>query len=591
MAFEAKDYAISDILNKSVFDIPRNQRRYVWKKPHWQDLYEDIVFSITETKPHFVGSIVLEGEGKKDGLSYYTIIDGQQRLTTITIVLLAIMKHFHENDMTDDFLGTISYLQSKNNSNQDITILNSEYHVSLASLIRNMIALKDKSLSMASFVEANTLSKTKDKCIGDALRFFYSAIRDDVQQVDNVQKRLREIRNAVLDMTAVKIVSSSEEDSYTIFEILNARGQELAAHELLKNYIMRYIQPTERRDDAKMMWEDMERAVGSSMDKFIKHYATHRFGDTRDKYNSPYQAIQKATHGQNIGELFDDIKLKSEYYSKIIHPDKGEDGNCDEIEYAIFDFFRTKRFEQFRPVLLSLIHQRSLGKLSSQKYELTLKYIYNFFVCYTIIGEEKSNKLEDVVFKYARMLEDSYSDELLQEFANNLKRKIPSYEWFLNAFKNVGWSNHYDLYKGEKNKTRVQIILEVIELFVSQAHNAHDFTVEHILPDSDGITNAQIGNLIPLEDALNRSCANKSLTDKCGFYEKSSFTSARGIATRFREKPFDPSKRTEYCSFSAPHRVVDDLLAAAWTWPASIRGQGMPDRAGLHRSGKSKIQF
>lgn len=546
MAFEAKDYAISDILNKSVFEIPRNQRRYVWKKPHWQDLYEDIVFSITETKPHFVGSIVLEGEGKKDGLSYYTIIDGQQRLTTITIVLLAIMKHFHENDMTDDFLGTISYLQSKNNSNQDITILNSEYHVSLASLIRNMIALKDKSLSMASFVEANTLSKTKDKCIGDALRFFYSAIRDDVQQVDNVQKRLREIRNAVLDMTAVKIVSSSEEDSYTIFEILNARGQELAAHELLKNYIMRYIQPTERRDDAKMMWEDMERAVGSSMDKFIKHYATHRFGDTRDKYNSPYQAIQKATHGQNIGELFDDIKLKSEYYSKIIHPDKGEDGNCDEIEYAIFDFFRTKRFEQFRPVLLSLIHQRSLGKLSSQKYELTLKYIYNFFVCYTIIGEEKSNKLEDVVFKYARMLEDSYSDELLQEFANNLKRKIPSYEWFLNAFKNVGWSNHYDLYKGEKNKTRVQIILEVIELFVSQAHNAHDFTVEHILPDSDGITNAQIGNLIPLEDALNRSCANKSLTDKCGFYEKSSFTSARGIATRFREKPFDPSKRTEY---------------------------------------------
>lgn len=546
MAFEAKDYAISDILNKSVFDIPRNQRRYVWKKPHWQDLYEDIVFSITETKPHFVGSIVLEGEGKKDGLSYYTIIDGQQRLTTITIVLLAIMKHFHENDMTDDFLGTISYLQSKNNSNQDITILNSEYHVSLASLIRNMIALKDKSLSMASFVEANTLSKTKDKCIGDALRFFYSAIRDDVQQVDNVQKRLREIRNAVLDMTAVKIVSSSEEDSYTIFEILNARGQELAAHELLKNYIMRYIQPTERRDDAKMMWEDMERAVGSSMDKFIKHYATHRFGDTRDKYNSPYQAIQKATHGQNIGELFDDIKLKSEYYSKIIHPDKGEDGNCDEIEYAIFDFFRTKRFEQFRPVLLSLIHQRSLGKLSSQKYELTLKYIYNFFVCYTIIGEEKSNKLEDVVFKYARMLEDSYSDELLQEFANNLKRKIPSYEWFLNAFKNVGWSNHYDLYKGEKNKTRVQIILEVIELFVSQAHNAHDFTVEHILPDSDGITNAQIGNLIPLEDALNRSCANKSLTDKCGFGKKSSFTSARGIATRFREKPFDPSKRTEY---------------------------------------------
>ena len=142
MAFEAKDYSIGDILNKAVFDIPRNQRRYVWKKEHWQDLYEDIVFSIAEDKPHFLGSIVLEGGRKKEGLSYYTIIDGQQRLTTITLVLLAVMKHFHENDMNDDFLGTISYLQSKNNSNQDIIILSSEYHVSISSLIRRTIALK-----------------------------------------------------------------------------------------------------------------------------------------------------------------------------------------------------------------------------------------------------------------------------------------------------------------------------------------------------------------------------------------------------------------------------------------------------------------
>ena len=55
MSFEAKDYPISDILNKVVFDIPRNQRRYVWKKSSWQDLFEDVLFSITEEKPHFIG--------------------------------------------------------------------------------------------------------------------------------------------------------------------------------------------------------------------------------------------------------------------------------------------------------------------------------------------------------------------------------------------------------------------------------------------------------------------------------------------------------------------------------------------------------
>lgn len=546
MAFEAKDYPISDILNKSVFDIPRNQRRYVWKKEHWRDLYEDIIFSIAEDKPHFVGSIVLEGGRKRDGLSYYTIIDGQQRLTTITIVLLAIMKHFHENDMEDDFLGTVSYLQSKNNRNQDIVILSSEFHVSISTLIRKTIALEDKSISITAFTDTGIQSKAKDKCIGDAVKYFYFAIKEDLQNADDVPERLRSIRNALLDMTAVKIVSTSEEDSYTIFEILNARGQELASHELLKNYIMRYIQPIERRDDAKTKWEDMERTVGSSMDKFIKHYATHRFGDTREKYNSPYQAIQKLTRGANIGDLFDDIKLKSEYYSRIIHPVLGEDGNCTDIEYGIFDFFRIKRFEQFRPILLSLIHQKELGRLENDKYQLVLKYIYNFFVCYTIIGEEKSNKLEDVVFKYAPMFEDNYSEELLQEFSNNLKRKIPSYEWFLNAFKNIGWSNHHDLYKGERNKNRVQIILEVIEKFVSQSHRAHEFTLEHMLPDSAGIASAQIGNIIPLEEPLNRRCASKPLNEKYAIYGESGFTSARNVAARYRDKEFDPTSRTTH---------------------------------------------
>ena len=339
MAFEAKDYPFSDILTKAVFDIPRNQRRYVWKKENWQDLYEDIVFSITENKPHFIGSIVLEGGQRENGLAYYTIIDGQQRITTITIILLAIMKLFYEKDMMNEFLGTVSYLQSKNDSNTDINILNSEYHLSLASLIKGILSLNDAKLSISSFVDTHILSKARDKTIGDAIKFFYVTIKDDIEKNANSKQRLISIRKAVLDMTVVRIVSNSEEDSYTIFEILNARGQELAPHELLKNYIMRYIQPTERRDEAKSKWEEMEQLLGTSMNRFVKHYATHRFGDTKNKYSSPYQAIQKATRGERISELFDDIKLKSEYYNRIIHP-QNEGIDISNVEMRIFSFFK-----------------------------------------------------------------------------------------------------------------------------------------------------------------------------------------------------------------------------------------------------------
>lgn len=546
MSFEAKDYPIGDILNKAVFEIPRNQRRYVWKKSNWQDLFEDVLFSISENKPHFVGSLVLEEIGKKDGLSFYTIIDGQQRITTITLFLVAIMKHFFENNMIDDFLGTVSYLQSKNNRNQDISILNSDYHASIKSIITGIISIKDPKSSITSFVDTHILSKSKDKNIGDTVKYFYFAIKEHIEKSTQPQERLRDIRSALLDMTAVKIVSSSEEDSYTIFEILNARGQELESHELLKNHIMRHIQPVERRDDAKLKWDDMEKTLGSSIDKFIKHYATHRYGDIRDKYKSPYQAIQKNTRGENMGSVFDDMQLKSEYYNKIIHPSTGQEGNCSEIEFEIFSFFKTKRFEQFRPVILSLIHQKELETLTVERYHLALKYIYNFFVCYTIIGEEKSNKLEEVVFKYSKLLEDNYSDTLLLEFANSLKAKLPGYDWFLNAFKNIGWSKHFDLYKGDKNKKRVQVILEVIEKFVSQRNVIDEFTVEHMLPDAEDIRNSQIGNLIPLEERLNNNLGNKPFLSKLDIYENSSFASCRNMAKRYREKEFDPDKRTEF---------------------------------------------
>lgn len=546
MSFEAKEHSMGSVLNKVIFDIPRNQRRYVWNKDNWTDLYEDIVFSISEGKPHFMGSIVLEETAKKHDLTYYTIIDGQQRISTITFAIIAIMKLFYERGMDDAFEGTISYLQSKNNRNQKLNILNSDYHTSIGSITSAILSIGDRAISISAFIDTHILSKNKDKRIGEAIKYFYFTIKSDIESYDDTNERLIAIRDTILDITVVRIVSSSEEDSYTIFEILNARGQDLEPHELLKNFIMRYIQPAELRDDAKTKWEEMESVVGSTINKYVKHYTTHKFGDIRDKYSSPYHAIQKNYRGKNVAELLDDIKLKSEYYSKIIHPVIGHDGNCSPTEYKVFMFFKTKKFEQFRPIILSLIHQKEIEKIDNTKYELALKYIYNFFICYAIIGEEKSNKLEDVVFKYAPLLENEYSDETLQAFASSLKRKIPGLEWFTNAFRNIGWSKHFDLYKGEKCKNRVQIILEVIEMFVSQNNGINDFTIEHILPDSEGIENSQIGNLIPLEDSLNRRCGSKPLSDKYTIYKESCFTSARKITERYGRTDFNASQRTEF---------------------------------------------
>lgn len=72
------------------------------------------------------------------------------------------------------------------------------------------------------------------------------------------------MRDAVENISFINIVSSSEEDSYTIFEILNARGTSLEDYELLKNYIMRYIQPEYNRDNAKKVWGEIEGLVNTN---------------------------------------------------------------------------------------------------------------------------------------------------------------------------------------------------------------------------------------------------------------------------------------------------------------------------------------
>jgi len=360
MSFDAHDKQIGEILNRVVFDIPRNQRRYVWVEDNWKEMLEDVVFSCREgATPHFLGSIVLESQGKKDGVDYYTIIDGQQRITTIVLTLIAILKLLIECGLEDDYYGTLEYIRVKNNRNQKMPIIVSDYHVSLENFIEG-IALKEsiEKQTMTVFVDTKTVSKKKDKLLGDALKYFYREIKYVCENANEYTEKLLEIRNAIIGMTVVSIISNSEEDSYTIFEILNARGQELEDHELLKNYIMRYIQPVEKRDVAKIKWEEMELKLGVYFKRYISHYARHRYGKVQGDSDSDYRIIYKNTKGTDIGELLNDIKLKSEYYLKFVNPQlHGDEANCSSTEYEIFSFFKKKRQEQFRPVVLSLFHE------------------------------------------------------------------------------------------------------------------------------------------------------------------------------------------------------------------------------------------
>ena len=105
MAFKAQQRKVSDLLTGSILEIPRNQRRYVWKEEHWNDLLDDLRFAIAtndSTKKHFIGSIVLKEEGMVNGVNHFTIIDGQQRTFTLLLFLTAIMLIFKERKLENE---------------------------------------------------------------------------------------------------------------------------------------------------------------------------------------------------------------------------------------------------------------------------------------------------------------------------------------------------------------------------------------------------------------------------------------------------------------------------------------------------------
>lgn len=138
--------------------------------------------------------------------------------------------------MQDEFLGTIDYVMTTNNRNQKMPILTSDYHLSLEKIINKIVEFNNsEAITIDAFVNSCILSSVKDKKIGDAIKFFYKSISAELEQEkDNANEKLLEIRDAIIEMVLVSIISSTEEDSYTIFEILNARGQELEQYELLK---------------------------------------------------------------------------------------------------------------------------------------------------------------------------------------------------------------------------------------------------------------------------------------------------------------------------------------------------------------------
>lgn len=538
MSFDARQSTVGKLLNDAIYRIPRNQRMYVWDEQNWNDLFQDIkLVTSGVSSSHFIGSIVLMEETAEEGLSVFTIIDGQQRIITLTILLSSILYAFKRRGLLEDAGGTKKYLVATDVKSNEHAIVSPGNHLTLERIVRGVIEVGGKdasSMTPSAFAKSKCVSMSKDSLIVKAFQHFSTSIESMSDDV------LIAFRDAVISTSYVNISSSTEEDSYTIFEILNARGMELEDHELLKNYIMRYINPAEKRDDAKAVWSEIEQLLGSNMKPFLRHYAIQRYRLAQKDKEGPYKKIRDFADPAKASDLLFDLKKKAEYYAEILAP------TTNDRSAEILLFLKAHNVRVFRPLLMSLMHCRDREQISSQEYCDSLEFIYKFYICYKVVGGMESNHLTDSIVKHSYSLETNYSPEAVEEWRSSFRKKLPSIEAFKTSLGALGWSHQWSLYEDNKLKERCKLVLSLLEQSMGGAKESGDYTIEHVLPDSESEHNALIGNLLPLEAALNTRCKNRPLDEKLPIYRESRFVSTRKFAERYEKKELDIVRRAGY---------------------------------------------
>lgn len=542
MALSSVDQSISQLLINCSLLVPSNQRKYVWNQNNWLELIDDLQLVVDQQiEEHFIGSIVLKTEEINDGIrNHYSIIDGQQRVLTLTVLISAIAYLYAENKQYSLFGGLDKYLIVKTRNDEERPIVSKEANEGVFKLVNSLISAtniaKQKDQGISSPEEICRQCSLKG-LIRDCFLFFVKELRK--RSAGDIEL-LNTYMEVVEDVRYIDVKATTTEDAYSIFEVLNARGQALSDFDLLRNFVLKYCKSDDKAQQIEKI-NEIELMLAEKVETFLKHYVMHKYGRKSDKKDGrPYKIIVSYEKKNDINHFLDDLYLKAHYYNRIISCEE-----CNRIEKKVFSFFKKRNQQQFRPIILGLMHQLDEGNIDQDNYNEMIMYLYWFFICFNVIGEQLSNKIEDLVQGYSKKIENEFDDVLLSKIKKSMGERLPNETNFVNAFKNLAYSNCCKGYSGSRCKTKVFAVLEYYEQIKNPRCNIEqdEFTIEHVLPDSQSQDNIYIGNLFLLEKSLNEKCGAKPIIDKIPFYKESCLVVPKHVADEIESSGFNMNDR------------------------------------------------
>ncbi|NHB45654.1 DUF262 and DUF1524 domain-containing protein [Helicobacter pylori] len=544
-----------DFIGKSQekqFVIPIYQRVYSWGKEQCEQLWDDIIKTggNDQIEGHFIGSIVFVHDGiYTTNYNELLIIDGQQRLTTITLLFIALRDHLNDED---EFLKKFSRQKIRNRY-----LINSDEKGDKK--FRLILSEPDKDTLLSLIDKDRRKPSEPSSKIMENFKLFEEWIRKNTDKLETIFKGLDKL------MVVEISLERGKDNPQLIFESMNSTGKDLTQTDLIRNYILMGLEPEKQKIFYKKYWRAMEEDFKQNetlFNQFVRHYLTIK---TRiPNINKVYEAFKRYQQERGIETeaLLQDLQKYCGYFCRIVFKKEAD----KDLNKAL-GFLVDLEMDVIYPLLLELYSDYSDGVLSKQDF-IPIIYLTESYICRRAVCGLGTNSLNKVFPSFTKHIQkDEYFKSLKAHFGYlTEKQRFPNNDEFKKLFITI------DFYNFKKR----EYFLERLENFErKEPVNIKECTTEHIMPQTltEKWERDLGGNFQAIHDKYLHTIGNLTLTGYNPEYSNKSFQEKQGMEGGFKQSPLrlnQSLKDLESFGEKEIEKRANDLADWAlkiWTYP------------------------
>lgn len=508
--------------NGRTFEVPAFQRDYSWDKEEWEDLWLDLT-SLEPDGDHYMGYVVLQETRESKN---FIVIDGQQRLTTISILITAAVKIIEEQgDQERADLIRNTYLSYKEAS--------SLIYKTKLKLNRNNDYVYSSQILQLKIPQYTARLKPSEKRMIAAFRYFETALKQLFSSNNTADIAAFITKKVDEKLFFTSITVGDDVDAYKVFETLNARGVKLSTADLLKNFLFSKVYATSQGDvDAiEKKWYRINDLLGRiDLTNYIRHFWNARYYPPERK-STLFKAIKKKVNSYKTAiEMIDALDDSALIYASFSNPDS-----------EIWINEQSRWIQEINILEVSQCYSLLLsGKqfFTDDEFSKLLRDIVAISFRYNTIGGLNPNDLERVYGKASVSIFTGEVKSARDLFNKHLKDVYRNDNDFKNDFRSKQLNTN-------KHNQLVKYILAKLEVQMGGADftlSNKNITIEHILPENptnewaSNFDNAEledyifrIGNLTLLEASKNKSADRKDFIEKLAYYSSSNFALTKNL--------------------------------------------------------------